>query len=101
MDEKSDLVSDVAVRGNPRAPLPSSHESPSAFTFWKVVLAWGCLIVFFGLPILFFMLHMTSIFNGFGLHDGAEFRYLTEFLRTVTAIIISLAGFDTVALFKK
>ena len=69
---------------------------------WKICLAWGCLGFFFGIPLLVFILHLTSIDKNpsFISHIG-EFKYMAEYLRTVTVIIVSLAGFNTVELFKK
>ena len=69
---------------------------------WKIVLAWGCLGFFFAVPLFFFILHITSLDKNpsFISHIG-EFRYMAEYLRTVTVIIVSLAGFNTVELFKK
>jgi threonine/homoserine efflux transporter RhtA len=69
--------------------------------WWKLVLAWGCLVLFFGVPIVFFVVHMMFLNSepSFAQHLQ-EFRYMGDYLRTVTAIIISLAGFNTVELFR-
>jgi hypothetical protein len=70
--------------------------------FWKMVLAWGCLVLFFGIPLIFLTIHLffLNYEPSFGSHAG-EFRYLSDYLKTITAIIISLAGLNTVELFKK
>lgn len=69
---------------------------------WKLVLAWGCLISFFGIPLIFFVIHMTQLNADppWATRVG-EFGYLADFLKTLTAIIISLAGLNTVEVFKK
>jgi hypothetical protein len=67
---------------------------------WKLVLAWGCLALFFGIPLVFFGIHLTQLKTEFAAHAN-EFRYLSDYLKTVTAIIISLAGFSTAEMFKK
>ena len=64
---------------------------------WKLTLAWGCLLVFFGFPIVSIAIHVFySKDKGF----ADEFRYLGEYGKTVTAIIISLAGLNTVEIFR-
>jgi hypothetical protein len=69
---------------------------------WKLVLAWGCLISFFGIPIIFFTIHMFELnANPAWATRAQEFRYLSDYLKTITAIIISLAGLTTVEIFKK
>jgi hypothetical protein len=69
---------------------------------WKIVLAWGCLISFFGIPSIFFLIHLANLNAepAWATRVG-EFRYLADYLKTITAIIISLAGFNTVEVFKK
>jgi hypothetical protein len=69
---------------------------------WKLVLAWGCLGLFFGIPLLTLALHLVNLANpsAFASHLP-EFRYFADYMRTITAIIISLAGLHTVELFKK
>jgi hypothetical protein len=69
---------------------------------WKIVLAWCCLFMFFGIPLIFFAAHLISMATGYPFFEHAkEFKYMENYLRTITAIIISLAGFNTVELFKK
>jgi hypothetical protein len=69
---------------------------------WRLVLAWGCLITFFGMPLIFFGIHLIELKASPSWGSRAlEFRYLSDYLKTVTAIIISLAGLGTVELFKK
>jgi hypothetical protein len=69
---------------------------------WKIVLAWCCLLMFFGIPFIFFAAHLISMVRGYPFFEHAkEFRYMENYLRTITAIIISLAGLNTVELFKK
>jgi hypothetical protein len=65
---------------------------------WKLTLAWGCLSVFFLLPIVLFSIHLHL---GHSVEFAKEFRYVGEYLRTVAAIIISLAGFNTAEFFKQ
>jgi hypothetical protein len=69
---------------------------------WKLVLAWGCLIMFFGVPLFILSLHLYNLQtpNAFFQHLS-EFKYFADYLRTITVIIISLAGLHTVELFKK
>jgi hypothetical protein len=66
---------------------------------WKLVLAWACLVTFFVTPSVLFGFHMFNL--GADPSFAVEFRWLGEYLRTVTVIIISLAGLNTVELFKK
>jgi hypothetical protein len=69
---------------------------------WKIVLAWGCLISFFAIPSIFFLIHLANLNAEPAWATRAqEFRYLSDYLKTITAIIISLAGFNTVEIFKK
>jgi hypothetical protein len=69
---------------------------------WKLVLAWGCLGMFFGVPLLILSLHLVNLANPAAfISHLQEFKYFGDYLRTVTAIIISLAGLHTVELFKK
>jgi hypothetical protein len=58
--------------------------------------------MFFGVPLLVFVLHLFSLDRNpsFISHIG-EFKYMAEYLRTVTIIIVSLAGLNTVEIFKK
>jgi hypothetical protein len=65
---------------------------------WKLTLAWGSLAVFFILPFLMLAIHLIQ---GHNVAFAQEFRYIGEYLRTTAAIIISLAGFNTVEVFKK
>ena len=67
---------------------------------WKLVLAWACLVTFFVTPVVLFIIH---IFYHLGKDPSfaVEFKWIGEYLRTITAIIISLAGFNTVELFKR
>lgn len=66
--------------------------------YWKLMLAWGCLGVFFVLPFVMLLIHLLQ---GHNVNFAQEFRYIGEYLRTTAAIIISLAGFNTVEIFKK
>jgi hypothetical protein len=70
----------------------------TSIEMWKLTLAWGCLIVFFSFPIVMMGVH---ILTGPRPDFALEFRYMGEYLKTVTAIIISLAGFSTVEIFRK
>jgi hypothetical protein len=73
-----------------------------AMHLWKLVLAWVCLVLFFAIPLGFFVLHLTQLnANPAWATRAAEFRYLSDYLKTITAIIISLAGLNTVEIFKK
>lgn len=65
---------------------------------WKLALAWGCLVIFLLLPLVLLMIHLHV---GHNVDFAKEFRYIGEYLRTTAAIIISLAGFNTVEIFKK
>jgi hypothetical protein len=66
---------------------------------WKLTLAWGCLIIFFLFPIMLPIIHLVRFPES---HSFAQdFRYVGEYLRVVAAIIISLAGFNTVEIFRK
>jgi hypothetical protein len=70
--------------------------------FWKLCLAWGCLGMFFGVPILLLSLQLYNLQTPAAfIQHLQEFKYIGEYLKTVTAIIISLAGLHTVELFKK
>ena len=97
MDEKPNSVS-----GSPFSSSAGYSVLGSPFSslgFWKVALAWGCLFVFFFTPFVLF------IFQTFHLGSTppfvVEFKWVGEYLRTVSAVIISLAGFSTVEVFKK
>jgi hypothetical protein len=69
---------------------------------WKLVLAWACLFSFFAIPVVFFIIHMTQLnANPAWATRAVEFRYLADYLKTITAIIIALAGLNTVEIFKK
>jgi hypothetical protein len=89
----------------PGPELPPAEEGRVAadgLRHWRVVLAWGCLGLFFGIPLIFFGLHLWSLNHEPSFYSHAsEFRYMSDFLKTVTAIIISLAGLGTIELFKK
>ena len=64
---------------------------------WKLSLAWGCLVIFFAFPVVMMTIHLLkSPYPTF----ASEFKYVGEYLRTVAAIIISLAGFSTIEVFK-
>jgi hypothetical protein len=64
---------------------------------WKLTLAWGSLAVFFTLPFVMLVIHLVQ---GHNVNFAQEFRYVGEYLRTTAAIIISLAGLNTVEIFK-
>ena len=67
-----------------------------------MVLAWGCLSFFFGIPLIVFSLHLANLASpSTFIEHLKEFRYMAEYLKTITAIIISLAGLHTVEIFKK
>ena len=65
---------------------------------WKICLGWGCLAIFLILPIILLLIHLQI---GHNVDFAKEFRYIGEYLRTTAAIIISLAGFNTVEIFRK
>lgn len=66
--------------------------------FWKLCLGWGCLSIFFVFPFVMVAIHLHL---GVNVDFAKEFRYVGEYLRTVAAIIISLAGFSTAEVFKR
>jgi hypothetical protein len=68
-------------------------------TAWKIVLAWGCLILFFLFPFAMTAIHLAkgASYPGF----ANEFKYLGEYMKVVAAVIISLAGFNTAEVFRK
>jgi hypothetical protein len=71
-------------------------------SLWKLVLAWVCLVLFFAIPIVFFSIHLLHLnAEPAWATRATEFRYLSDYLKTITAIIISLAGLNTVEIFKK
>jgi hypothetical protein len=70
----------------------------TSMEYWKLILAWGCLIIFFIFPFAMISIHLLI---GARPDFALEFRYMGEYLKTVTAIIISLAGFSTVEIFRK
>jgi hypothetical protein len=92
-----------------RAPVHSrifAQAMKASLELWKITLAWGCLIVFFGSPFILIGLHFLHMAGAAkadlkGTPFVQEFRYLGEYLKTVTAVIISLAGFNTVELFRR
>jgi hypothetical protein len=58
--------------------------------------------MFFGVPIVLFTLHIWNLQTPAAfIQHIQEFKYIGEYLRTITAIIISLAGLHTVEFFKK
>lgn len=65
---------------------------------WKLVLAWGCLGIFFAFPVA---MPSIQILTGLKPNFANEFKYLGEYMRVVATVIVSLAGFSTVELFKK
>jgi len=67
---------------------------------WKLVLAWACLVTFFVTPIILFVVHIVYHLGKDRAFDS-EFKWIGDYLRTVTALIISLAGLNTVELFKR
>jgi hypothetical protein len=70
--------------------------------FWKLCLAWGCLGMFFGVPILLLTLHIWNLQTPSAfIQHIQEFKYIGEYLKTVTVIIVSLAGLHTAEFFKK
>jgi hypothetical protein len=66
---------------------------------WKLSLAWGCLGIFFVFPFAMVTIHLFHMPQSQSV--ATDFRYIGEYLRTVAAIIIALAGFNTAELFKK
>lgn len=66
---------------------------------WRLVLAWGCLGLFFAFPFGMLAIHLSkgASYPNF----ASEFKYVGEFMKTVAVIIISLAGFSTAEVFKK
>lgn len=64
-----------------------------------MTLAWGCLGLFLVFPFATIIIHLSKgpSYPGF----AAEFKYLGEYMKVVAAVIISLAGFNTVEIFKK
>lgn len=66
---------------------------------WKMVLAWGCVGLFFAFPFAIMAMHIVYLQHPVGQPFITEFRYLGEYLKTVTAIVISLSGFNTVEMF--
>jgi len=58
--------------------------------------------MFFGIPLLILSLHLYNLQNPSAfIQHLPEFKYFGDYLRTITAIIISLAGLHTVETFKK
>jgi hypothetical protein len=66
---------------------------------WKLVLAWGCLILFFAFPFATVLIHLSKVASY--PQFAAEFKYLGEYMKTIAVIVISLAGFSTAEIFKK
>jgi hypothetical protein len=66
---------------------------------WKATLAWICLASFFSFPIVMPLIHILYMPDSKSF--AQDFKYVGEYTRTVAAIIISLAGFNTVEVFKK
>lgn len=66
---------------------------------WKLVLAWGCLGLFFSFPFAMTAIHLSKggSYPGF----ASEFKYLGEYMKTVAVVVISLAGLSTAEIFKK
>ena len=64
---------------------------------WKLALAWGCLVIFFIFPVA---MPTIQLLTGMKPNFASEFKYLGEFMRVVATIIISLAGLNTVELFR-
>jgi hypothetical protein len=64
---------------------------------WKQLLNWGSVILFFGLPIGFFVVHY------FGIEEWkpGEFHYLTEFERNLALLVFGLSGLRTAQVFLK
>jgi hypothetical protein len=97
MNEKSNFVSDPYSSGGLSVNLLDC--SLDYMALWKLILAWACLAVFFLLPAVLLAIHTANI--GSDPNFAVEFKWLGEYLKTVTAIIISLAGLSTVEVFKK
>jgi hypothetical protein len=58
--------------------------------------------MFFGVPLVIFSLHLAHLQNPSAfISHLPEFKYFGEYLKTVTVIIVSLAGLHTAELFKK
>ena len=97
MDEKPHPVSDSHPGGNSGSFL--LVPALALMGLWKLVLAWCCLATFFVTPVVLFVFHTLNM--GADPSFAIEFKWIGEYLRTVTVIIVSLAGLNTVELFKK
>jgi len=66
---------------------------------WRVLLTWGSVITFFGLPLVFFSLHVLSLETPW-LHlenhlGQGTFSYLAGFYSANTALVAALAGLNS------
>jgi hypothetical protein len=66
-------------------------------SLWRRVLVWGAIGLFFGLPILAFILQIIAIQSPwFRLEEYlADFRYLGVFESTLAALVFGLAGLNS------
>jgi hypothetical protein len=63
---------------------------------WRTVLAWGCVIIFLGMPPLLFFMHATGLLEGITENLG----YLRSYYYSIAGVLVSLAGLNTVQLIK-
>jgi hypothetical protein len=63
---------------------------------WRMVLAWGCVVIFLLAPVLIFGLHMIGLLQGI----DKDLDYLSRWYFAVTGVLISLAGLNTLQFVK-
>jgi hypothetical protein len=64
---------------------------------WRRVLIWGAIGLFFGLPVLAFLLQIIAIQSPwFRLEEYvADFKYIGVFESTLAALVFGLAGLNS------
>lgn len=64
---------------------------------WRVVLCWGAVLTFLSCPFILFALHIVSdeMPNFHFSQHLPEYTFLTPFYQSITALVFSLAGLNT------
>ena len=60
---------------------------------WRLVLQWGTVITFLAMPLSIFLL---AFFNPAFESHIREFKFLTKFFESITALVFGLAGLRSV-----
>ena len=64
---------------------------------WRKILCWGAVVCFFLLPLIAFVVVLSSVVAGGGLtdHEVANFKAFSGYQTTLGALVFGLAGLNT------